>query len=149
MNRVILSKVVKEVPFGRYYSDSPYCGEAIREELLVPILRHCIDSGSEIIIDIGEYLNGVGSSCISEMFQGLLQYGHFTYEQLTKHLKLAGDEKIISEIYEYIDEAADYTVLKYRSTLGQSKTDDFENARPSLLTLYLESVGLKTLSEVA
>lgn len=91
-----------KTPFGRYYSDGKHCGQAFRDEHLIPL----INSYDLVNIELDGVL-GYGSSFLEEVFGGLLRAG-YSNEYLKNSINvITEDEHYRLEINEYM-ETADY-----------------------------------------
>lgn len=100
--RLNIAKEFSEVPAGRFEDDGPFSGEAFREKFLVPALSE--NTTVIVQLDGGE---GQGSSFLEEAFGGLIRHGYFSKRDLDARLKIESeDETLVSEIWEYIERAA-------------------------------------------
>jgi hypothetical protein len=90
-------------PAGRYKADGPFPGETCRERLLAPKLK----TGANVTVELDGTL-GYGSSFLEELFGGLVRSEGITSESLRQQLVVkSSDSTLVSEIWGYIDEAAD------------------------------------------
>jgi len=89
-------------PAGRYRKLGPASGEAFRDDLLVPALGQ-----ADIVRVLLDTSRGYGSSFLDEAFGGLIRNKKLGVADLHRKLKLVSkDEALVSEIWQYIDEAA-------------------------------------------
>jgi len=104
MVTINIGKDFSDTPYGRYPSDSDYCGEIFREKHLVPALKN--DEEVIVIIDEAE---GYGSSFLDEAFGGLVRERHYNAADLHKKLKIkykdTDYEMYDTLIWKYIDAA--------------------------------------------
>ncbi len=70
-------------PAGRFKSDGPFSGEQFREDRLLPALRR----GEHVTVRLAG-TKGYGSSFLEEAFGGLVRHGHFSQDQLQRHLTI-------------------------------------------------------------
>lgn len=74
-------------PAGRFRSDGEFSGERFRDELLRPALER----DTEVTVVLAG-TKGYGSSFLEEAFGGLVRYGHFSADELSRRLRIeAGD----------------------------------------------------------
>lgn len=90
-------------PFGRYRSDSKKAsGEVFRDDVLIPKLAEA----EQVTINLDGTI-GLSSGFLEETFGGLVRKRLYTREQLRSKLVLVcNDTSIITEINQYMDEAA-------------------------------------------
>lgn len=78
--KVIKFNVAKEfsdIPFGRYKEDAESCGEAFRDDYLIPLI---VKNPKTIIeLDFTEVKSGVSSGFIEEVFGGMVRLGFDKY----------------------------------------------------------------------
>jgi hypothetical protein len=105
MITIDIGRDFSDVPFGRYPTDSPVCGEVFREKHLVPALA--TEDDVTVKIDSAE---GYGSSFLEEAFGGLIRNRRISASNLEKRLTIALDDQdydIYRQlIWKYIREAA-------------------------------------------
>lgn len=112
-----LGLVLSKRPFGRYYTDSSVSGEAIREELLAPIIKNSKVSGDKVTFII-DCLEGSGSGVLEEAFGGLIRYSHVTLDYFRKNVRLvSNDEYTLSSIDVYMLDANEQPRQTYISNL--------------------------------
>lgn len=100
-------EVVKDFsdePYGRYPADGDSNGTKFREELVVPALAQ----GGKLVISL-DGVEGYGSSFLEEVFGGLVRENGFSASELKERLTIISEEdpSLISEIWEYVDEATE------------------------------------------
>lgn len=93
----VLARDFSPCPAGRYESDGPFSGEALRKRL-ASLLREC--DLVEVILDAPL---GAGSSVLEECFGGLVRDG-FTGPWLHEHIWLCGEASVREQCWRYIDE---------------------------------------------
>jgi hypothetical protein len=114
MSTIDVGKDFSRTPGGRRFADGPDSGEFFRERFLVPRLRDALANNDSLTV-ILDGPRGYLSSFIEEAFGGLVRYGHFTKDQLSKHLKIIANDTFY-ETYrklalKYIDEARPESAL--------------------------------------
>lgn len=83
MKTISIAKDFSDVPWGRYPSDGPYCGQNFRERLLTPALR-----SNEKVVVLLDDVEGYGSSFLEEAFGGLVHKDSFATSELEKKLMI-------------------------------------------------------------
>lgn len=70
---------------GNYYTSGDCCAEAMREELMVPILKTAIKH-NQIVVVRTNHLMRASKNYLKHAFGMLLGYGHFSFDEILKHL---------------------------------------------------------------
>jgi hypothetical protein len=85
---------------GRYKSDGPYSGEAVRDEVFAPAL----ENETAVSIDLsGTY---IAASWLEEAFGGLVRYRGYTVRELRARLDILADQPVtVQQIWNYIESA--------------------------------------------
>lgn len=99
---ISIAKEFSTEPIGRYPEDNDFCGENFRDKFLVVALNEY----DEVVVRL-DGTEGFGSSFLEEAFGGLVRLRGFTQQDLKSRLILVSDEDetLITEIWEYINEA--------------------------------------------
>lgn len=101
--RISVAKDFSSTPIGRYYpDDGPFCGQAFREQHLLPLLK----SHERVQVDL-DGTEGYGSSFLEEAFGGLVRVHGLSAAEVRRRIDFLSSEDptLIDEITEYIDEA--------------------------------------------
>lgn len=101
--KISIAKEFSDVPWGRFPSDSDFCGQNFRDQLLLPAIK----KGHVVEVDL-DGVEGFGSSFLEEAFGGLVRKG-ITEDQLKRCLKIVTNTeeyKMYADIvWKYIREA--------------------------------------------
>ena len=97
---ICIAKDYSRSPAGRYESDGPFSGERFRTAFLVP----AIQDKRNLVIEL-DGTRGYGSSFLEEAFGGLVRLGYQKSLIVSILSFVSTDESLISEIYDYINQA--------------------------------------------
>lgn len=104
-NKLIIKvKDFSITPGSRYIDEGDFSGEVYRKNILEPIFKESLQTGTKILIDLDGTI-GYGTSWLEEVFGGLARiYG---IENVIKLLEFKSDEEpyLINDIKEYIKNA--------------------------------------------
>lgn len=81
---------------GRFPSDSKYCGENFREQVLFPAL-----SKGKVILNF-DNIDGIASSWLYEVFSNITKKYNLIYIKDNLTIECKDDDSIPIEIWEYI-----------------------------------------------
>ncbi len=98
-------RVADVVPYpgGRHIADGQYSGEWFRETILRHQLKHALDTGSTLNVELDD-VPGYGVSFLEEAFGGLLRDGLFSPQQMRSLHIVANNElykpfKVLADKY--------------------------------------------------
>lgn len=146
---VLLDDIFGKVFKGHHYTSGQFSAEALREELLVPILRNAIDHDFTITL-VSRRLSSASKSYLEEAFGKLIVHGHFTKSEINKYLRLEINPSLLRNnfsklINDILDKAEIPPKSKYISTMkdGISSGRYVPNYLNAYYNRYLNSVSFQ------
>lgn len=146
-----VGSILSGSPFGRYYTDGWRSGEAIREEIVAPVIKNSIAGGKRVSFDLSG-LACAGSGVMEECFGGLIRYSHVTLDEFRKRVVLTGIDNVDKELIDrYMSEANLMQRSKYVSNLKSAyKQHGIPESRgeANCYDFYERHIHLKSLGEI-
>jgi hypothetical protein len=101
--RLSIAKDYSRTPGARLESEGPFSGARFRREYLAPRLKHAMEWGELLIVDL-DGTAGLSASFLDEAFGGLTRLCLFNYRNLHSHLRLESTEEpeLVSDTWSYI-----------------------------------------------
>ena len=108
MSRIVVRHAFSRFPGPRFTSQGKFSGELFREQFLLPKVRHAVDSGEMLTVDLTGLI-ACGTSFLEEAFGGLIRENKYQLAQLQPVLEIKCDDRrrYVDEISRYMQAAED------------------------------------------
>ena len=108
--KISIARDFSPSPGGRYTTDGPKSGEAFRDTILLPALKHAERKGDSVTVSLDGIPNGPGPSFLDEAFGGLVRNSDYSPARLRELMHVEASNPIhnpfhIELIWRYVDEA--------------------------------------------
>lgn len=88
---ISIAQDYSKTPAGRYPADGPFNGERFRDTILIPALRHAVETGDRIVVVLDGVL-GYSSSFLEEVFGGLVRSRKVNKDVLTRNFEIRAND---------------------------------------------------------